>query len=186
MSSNFDSSNSLLLLKIISNLKKTKRSGWVVSGIKDAESIAEHTFSTALLALIFSNNSKLSKDKLIKMALVHDLAESLTGDLITEGSVILATKEDKYKKEKEAMNKIASLLDKGDEWFNLWQEYEMQSSEEAKFLKELDKFDMIIQALEYKDQLEENRFKEFWDNGKKYISDIRLLKILDELQQITK
>lgn len=51
----------------------------------------------------------------------------------------------------DAMKQICSLVPEevGQELYELWEDYEFQRSEEAKFVKDLDKFEMILQAQEY-------------------------------------
>src|SRR3989339_2211175 len=65
----------------VGQLKGLKRTGWVYKNIPDPESVAEHSFRTAILALVLADELKADKERLVKMALIHDLAESITGDL---------------------------------------------------------------------------------------------------------
>lgn len=62
-------------------LKRTKRAGWVKAGINDSESVSDHSFSTSLLSMIMAPKLKADSEKLIKMALIHDLGESIMGDV---------------------------------------------------------------------------------------------------------
>ncbi|KAL0164952.1 hypothetical protein M9458_040705, partial [Cirrhinus mrigala] len=86
----------------------------------------------------------------MKLALVHDLAECIVGDIAPADNV---SKAEKHRREKEAMVHITGLLDDGlrKEIYSLWEEYETQSSPEAKLVKELDQLEMIIQAHEYEE-----------------------------------
>src|SRR3989344_184250 len=60
-------------------LKKVKRAGWVLRNVPDAESVAEHSFRTALICMMMGNN--VNRERCIKIALIHDLAEALVGDI---------------------------------------------------------------------------------------------------------
>ncbi|GFN85419.1 HD domain-containing protein 2-like [Plakobranchus ocellatus] len=135
-------------MKFIGNLKKIERTGWVRHGVKHPESVAEHMYRMAMISFALPSDSGLDKDRCIKIALVHDVAESIIGDLTPSCGV---SKADKSKMEESATNHIASFLPGhgATEVLQLWKEYEHQSSPEAKFVKDLDKFEMIFQALEY-------------------------------------
>lgn len=142
---------------LMGKLKSTQRTGWVRRGVKHPESIADHMYRMAALSMIVEPHTGLSKDKCIKLALVHDMAESITGDLTPHDGV---SKEEKHRREAVSMRHIEGLVggDAGLEIYNLWLEYETQSSAEAQFVKDVDKFDMILQAYEY--ETEEGRPKE--------------------------
>jgi putative hydrolase of HD superfamily len=66
----------------IGNLKTIHRTGWLDRGVPPAvaESVADHSFRTAILAWLAAGED-LDRDKVLKLALVHDLAESITGDI---------------------------------------------------------------------------------------------------------
>ncbi len=67
----------------IRKLKEIERSGWVVSGVKKPESVADHSFGVALLVMLLGKNKNIDLEKALKMALIHDLGEAITGDIIT-------------------------------------------------------------------------------------------------------
>jgi len=133
---------------LIGKLKTTQRAGWVQRGVPNPESVSDHMYRMAAVALLADKHTGLDKNKCIKMALVHDMAECIVGDLTPQDGV---SKTEKHLREKAAMNHIQSLLDSevGNEMYQLWEEYESQTSEDAKFVKDLDMFDMIVQAYEY-------------------------------------
>jgi len=121
----------------------------------------------------------------MKMALVHDLAEAIVGDITpTEFSGI--TKAQKHQLESRAMNTICSTLPYqiAKEIKELWTEYEESSTECAKHVKELDKFELLIQAFEYeKIHLQTHDLQEFyeWIDKGNYLKDERILKLKEEL-----
>ncbi|KAJ2043625.1 HD domain-containing protein 2, partial [Coemansia sp. RSA 2673] len=67
-------------LSIVERLKRTKRTGWVNSGIKAPESIADHMHRMGIMAMLVDDRT-LDQAKCVKMAIVHDLAEALVGDI---------------------------------------------------------------------------------------------------------
>jgi putative hydrolase of HD superfamily len=135
----------------IENLKSTLRYNKTTSGRK--ESTAEHTWRLALITFIIADELKLNIDvnKAIKIALVHDLAEALTGDidaiLIAEGKF---SKDEKEKQEIEAIMNLQKTLPEviGKEISDLWHEYNDCKTSEAKFVKALDKIETLTQLAE--------------------------------------
>ena len=135
----------------IENLKSTLRYLSTKSGRK--ESTAEHSWRLAIFTFVIADELNLDFDKFhaVKIAIVHDLAEALTGDIdaikIAEGEV---TKEEKQKLEMEAMIDIKETLPEkiGDEIYNLWKEYEDCKTKESKFIKALDKLETLTQFIE--------------------------------------
>ena len=87
----------------------------------------------------------------MKIALVHDIAEGLTGEidyrLIFFGKM---SKKEKNARERKAMLKIRKTLPQklGKEIFDLWQDYENSRTREAKFVKALDKIETTIHLIE--------------------------------------
>ncbi|XP_058772188.1 5'-deoxynucleotidase hdd1 isoform X2 [Vicia villosa] len=143
------SSSAIDFLTLCHRLKTTKRKGWVNHGIKGAESIADHMYRMALMSLIASDLPGLCRERCIKIALVHDIAEAIVGDITPSDGV---PKAEKSRMEEEALNKMCEVLGGGmraDEIKELWAEYENNSSLEANVVKDFDKVEMILQALEY-------------------------------------
>jgi len=77
----------------VENLKTQKRKGWMIRGIKNPESIADHSYRMAIIALTLSKEEGLDQNKCVKMALAHDLAESIVGDITPYDKI---SKEEKY------------------------------------------------------------------------------------------
>lgn len=101
------------------------------------------------MALVSADLPGLDRNKCIKMAIVHDLAEAIVGDITPHDGV---SKEEKNRREQEAINTMCNMLGGGPrakEIHDLWLEYEANSSPEAKVVKDFDKVEMILQALEY-------------------------------------
>lgn len=68
------------LLKAL-ELKDEKRTGQQLYSVEDVDSIADHSWSVALLTLVFGEKEELDMEKALKMAIVHDLGEAETGDV---------------------------------------------------------------------------------------------------------
>ncbi|CAH9086460.1 unnamed protein product [Cuscuta epithymum] len=142
-------SSAIDFLTLCHRLKTTKRTGWVYRGVKDPESISDHMYRMGVMALISADLPGVDRDKCIKMAIVHDIAEAIVGDITPCDGV---SKTEKSRREREAIEDMCKLLGGGPrakEIRDLWLEYEECSSLEAKVVKDFDKVEMILQALEY-------------------------------------
>eukprot|EP00919_Chromeraceae_sp_WS-2016_P039336 GHVR01093832.1.p1 GENE.GHVR01093832.1~~GHVR01093832.1.p1 ORF type:complete len:167 (-),score=34.30 GHVR01093832.1:124-624(-) len=99
--------------------------------------------------------------KCMRLALVHDIAESITGDITPFCNV---SKEDKYYRELEAMKTITQSCPAaiGEEILNLWMEYGKGETEESKYVCDLDLYEMMLQAVQYENDqgIELNSFFE--------------------------
>ena len=103
----------------IANLKTTQRSGWKSKlNLSDSESVADHTYMMSVMAMLLSDIKNLNTEKIIKMSLLHDWAESKIGDFMP-GEV---TNEEKTMLEEKAMTEILSMLpDKiQNDYQNIW------------------------------------------------------------------
>lgn len=86
------------------------------------------------------------------MALVHDMAESITTDITPDSHI---TPKEKHNMEEKAMQQIRSMLNGNpfaDEAVELWREYAADSTPEANFVKDLDKAELIFQVVEYENR----------------------------------
>ena len=97
----------------------------------------------------FHPHKKVNQTKLLKMALTHDLCEALAGDITPFCSKELVMS--KHDKEKQSMKQIQDIIGDslGKELYELWHEYEEQETVEAIYCKDIDKFEMVMQAFEY-------------------------------------
>ncbi len=132
-------------------LKSVRRAGWVSKvKVKDAESVADHTFSMCAVAMLLSDMQDFDTGRAMKMAILHDLAESIVGDYIP-GDVSTSQK---LTKESKAMDSILSGLPKKSrtEYEGIWIEFLQNKTELARFVHRIDKLEMALQANEYTKQ----------------------------------
>ncbi|HEX2188323.1 MAG TPA: HD domain-containing protein [Longimicrobiaceae bacterium] len=137
----------LRFLRLAGRLKETPRAGWALRGVERPESVADHSFRVGLLALVLPRGEEppLDRERCLAMALVHDLAESLVGDITPYDGV---STEEKHRREREAMLGFCAMLG-DDEVLRLWEEYQAAATPEARFVKDLDKLETVLQAAEY-------------------------------------
>ncbi|MBT8171351.1 HD domain-containing protein [Candidatus Bathyarchaeota archaeon] len=155
-------------LEIVGILKRTKRSGWINVGIYQPESVADHTFRTAFLCMIYADLYSMNPLKLLRMALIHDLPEAITGDLMPSQKT-KKTREN----EKKSVLKILNILplEQRENYLVDWKEYQEGKTKEAKAVHQLDKIEMALQAKEYeKLGLTNNSMKRFIKSAQENIT----------------
>jgi putative hydrolases of HD superfamily len=146
------------LVNAAGKLKRIKRQGWLDAGIpkEQAESVADHCFRTALL-VAFLSDPVLDMAKALKMALVHDLGEAE----VTPRSHV-------PRKKKAQMEEAAVRALENDEVLALWREFEEGKSREARAVREADRYERVIQAMEYVLLGHSERWlRRFWKNARK-------------------
>ena len=132
----------------ILGLKDLDRAGWLRSGLSNVESVAAHSWGVAFLAFHLCPE-ELDRQRLMEMAICHDVAEIKVGDITPYDGI---SSEDKVAMETEAMLAISSKLPRGVEMLELYMEYEAGITPEARFLKLCDKLDMALQSYEYQNR----------------------------------
>jgi putative hydrolases of HD superfamily len=134
-------------------LKQLYRQGWLRRGVppERCESVAEHTFSMALLAMLIVDAYYPGLDslKVLRMALLHDCGEIYAGDIVPADQV---DAQEKHRRERAAVEQVLGKLPNGPTHIALWQEYEEGASAEARFVKQIDRLDMGLQATIYERQ----------------------------------
>ncbi|KAK7927498.1 hypothetical protein PG985_004496 [Apiospora marii] len=140
---------------LLERLKTNKREGWRRFGIERGESISDHMYRMSLMTMFCPPElaAKIDLAKCMKMCLVHDMAESIVGDITPVDGV---PKPEKSRREAETMDYIAHrLLGKvhggvtGREIREIWQEYEDSKTLDSLFVHDIDKMELLCQMVEY-------------------------------------
>jgi len=183
-------------------LKEIARRGLVVWRVKNPITIAEHTFRFLFSSWLFSIEKKFSIKKVIKMALFHDLCEVYAGDLtplfyyrrkskrmmrwfrLSQKEREKRAKE-KYELERESLLKLIKNLKPSlkNEILCYWTNFTKLLSKEAKFLKQVDRIETLLESLEYIGTDEEITGKGWWEGTEEIVEDPLLLEFLKVLQK---
>ena len=135
-------------------LKDERRTGWQLRGVDAPESVAAHAWGVAYLVLALGDRFRtdlpgLDRDRALRLAVVHDVAEAETGDVATRADSTAAAPDPDAKEaaERAAMADLAGPLP--DRLRDAWETYEARDSPEAVFVKECDLLDVCLQAVLY-------------------------------------
>lgn len=158
-------------------LKEVKRSGWKSKLLlNNPESVAEHTLSMIVLAMIIAEHNNYASTKiikLIKMTLIHDLGESVIGDYMPN---TIRTEEKKQLEDnavKNIISKISWIVTR-DNYMKIWSEFRENKTDASRLIHLIDKLDMAIQAKYYMENnknINKNDVKPFFDSALKYVID---------------
>jgi putative hydrolase of HD superfamily len=162
-------------------LKKIPRQGWIDKlSVNRPESVADHVFSMAIMGMIFSDLENQDTEKILKMILLHDLAESVIGDMTPDQ----ISKEEKIAIENKTMKNILENLPPPiqKQYALLWEEYQLNNSKEAKIVHQLDKLEMALQAkIYFNEGYSEEKLTSFFNSSKSEITDPKLLDLFKKI-----
>jgi uncharacterized domain HDIG len=150
-------------------LKSTPRIGWLLRGVRDVESVAAHSFGVAVIAMLLADRARargveVNVERLLRMALLHDLTETRTGDLPSTIKRYFGKASIKAADEAIAIDIFAQLGDFRESYLELWSDYEHRASVESKLVKAADKLDLLVQSREY-EKGGARSLQEFWDTA---------------------
>ena len=129
---------------VIDEMKNIFRRNLIVDGSR-RENDAEHSWNLAMLAMLFEEycTEKVDIEKVLKIALVHDLIEVYAGDTFAYDA---KGYEDKLQRELDAADKLFGILDpvQGVEIRALWEEFEAKETPESKYANAIDRIQPLI------------------------------------------
>jgi len=143
-------------------MKNLPRTGWRLAGIKDCESVADHSFRVVVIALLLGDLIEgVDGDRLLRMAVLHDLPESVVTDLPLR-AVRAVGRDAKRRAEQNAWEALLPADRVLDQWRDLWEEFEEGVTLEARLARAADKLEMLLQAYEY-ERTGFRNLDDFWD-----------------------
>ncbi|HJJ22750.1 MAG TPA: HD domain-containing protein [Nitrosopumilus sp.] len=167
--------------KTAANLKKISRQGWIDKlSIDNPESVADHSYSMAVMSMILSDLENYDSEKVIKMALLHDLAESKIGDYTPDQ----LSKEKKMEMENNAFQEIIKNLPDSikSKYLQIWKEYQENISPESKLVHQIDRLEMALQAKIYeKDGHSKVNLESFFESAKVEITNPTLKELFTKI-----
>ena len=158
----------LSFIEEIGILKSLPRTGWLVHGIKNGESIADHCYRMTLLSMLLADTlvakgMKLDTEKVMRLSLLHEIAEARIGD-IPFTVLTYIPEEVKEIGERKAVTSMLEKFGSIGKWYQeLWEEFEQNETIEAKLVRAADKLELMIQVLEY-EKLGYQSLNQFWEN----------------------
>ena len=133
-------------------LKDLPRAGWLRKGIAHPESVAAHSWGLAMLCLEFGPriHPPLNMERVLTLALIHDLPEVHAGDITPHDGV---SKVEKQEIERRSATQLLNPT-----MLEFWKEYDANLTPESTFVHSMDKIDMALQAVVYQTQTDTTEF----------------------------
>ncbi len=158
-----DDGRILDLLFQANRLKVTPRGGWAVRGLTDVESVADHSFGVAFVALTLAEliAEPVDREKLLAIALIHDLPESAITDIPTPALRYFPAGA-KRQAELSALADILVGLPFAERLREWWQEFEDRASVEGRLVRDADRLELLLQAHVYERSSANQYLDEFW------------------------
>ena len=164
-------------------LKNLYRQGWLKRSVPDSacESVADHSFSTALLCLFLADNCfpSADRDRIVRMALIHEAGEVYAGDITPVDGV---SPEEKHARERDSALRVFAGLPQAPEYLALWEEFEENLTPEARIVKQADRLEMLLQATVY-EKLGYHDFEEFFANTRPLMKDPEFRALFEEVRK---
>ncbi len=167
--------------KNVDSIKHKEREGWIrigVNGVKDT--IASHSYGSALVAWIIAESEGIDSEKLIKMLLIHDLIMAHVNDYLPGDKDFKNKREIENKVAENLLNTVPEGIKK--EFSRLFHEYQEEKTEFSKLARECDKLDTILQAYMYSKRLKEDKVTEFISTNKERIKSKTGKEIISSIQ----
>ncbi|TMR18545.1 HD domain-containing protein [Nonomuraea turkmeniaca] len=131
------------------HLKRSARQGWWIAGVQNPESVAEHSFRTAIVGYVIAVMEGADPERTATLCLFHDLPETRLGDVPSTGKRYIS----QAAAEQVAKDQTAALPGHlADRICGLVAEFEEKTTPEARCAKDADKLECLLQAREYQAQ----------------------------------
>lgn len=150
-------------------LKNLPRTGWRFQGIKDGESVADHCYRVSLLSMILADmlathGVRLDAEKVMRMALLHEVAEARIGDIPFPALEYIPENVKERGEDKAVKSMFEEFGTVGEKYIEIWEEFESNSSVEGQVVRAADKLELMIQAYEY-EKVGYRSLDKFWGNN---------------------
>ena len=169
-----------LIIKLheyIARLKELRRTGWVQRGVSDPETVASHSYAVALLTMIIADLRGLNTLDAVRMALIHDLAESVIGDLTPEMKMRLGDLEERERRFFEDLVKLMPR-ELAETYLDSWRRFSRGEDEVSRLVREVDKLERGLQAVRYL-RKGYGEVKEIYDSTLNELKDPELRRVLE-------
>ncbi|MFN0123644.1 MAG: HD domain-containing protein [Blastocatellia bacterium] len=172
-------------LQELLRLKAVPRTGWLLRGVRDVESVAAHSFGVAVIAMrltdrLAADGQEICVERVLRMALLHDLTETRMGDLPATIKPYFPPAALRAADEQVAVDITGILETHGAEYLAVWREYEQRRTIESRIVKAADKLDLLLQALEY-EKGGARALAEFRDHAREDFTALHLGPVLEGL-----
>ena len=187
----------LQFLLDVTRMKAIPRSGWISHGVslQDVESVADHTFSTCVLSSVLADlegkrGVRVNVEQVLRIAVLHDMSESLTFDISKAYLEYLGKRGEKMKDEIERSawrHLVKRMRDPRltREYAHLYAEYAANKTVEAKIVHAADALDILLQVIDYRRKgYPESMLADLWNSTSAQLGKTKLPSVRKILRMI--
>ncbi|KXA91580.1 hypothetical protein AKJ57_00770 [candidate division MSBL1 archaeon SCGC-AAA259A05] len=155
-------------LERINSLKRIPRMGWLESGLplSGAEDVAEHSFETVTITMLLADSidQDLDSERALRMAIVHDWGEAITGDFSREVSTEIGSEVKEEIEERIWESLLVGEVPNGEEYLEFWREYTRMDTKESKLVHVADLLSVMVEASDlFRRGERSEKLKEIWE-----------------------
>lgn len=155
------------LLAKINTLKRVPRMGWLESGLplSAAEDVAEHSFETATITMILADalDQNLDSERALRMAIVHDWGEAITGDFSREVSTEIGHEVKEEIEERVLEELLIEKVSEGEKYLEYWREYARMETRESELVHAADLLSILVEASKlFEDGERSEKLRSIW------------------------
>lgn len=161
----------------LQRLKRLDRTGWTLRGLPNGtESVAAHSFGVCVTAMMLADEIKMRGsdidiERVLRMALVHDWAETRVGDMPKTATDYFGADVRKRAEASAFADIINAAGAAASQYETVFHDYEERNSVEARLVKAADVLDLLIQAYAL-ERAGARGLDEFWEVAKKADFDL--------------
>lgn len=177
--------NFLELFRNINDIKHKEREGWKKHGVEGVrDTIASHSFGTAIIGWIVAEKHGRDSDRMVKMLLIHDLIMAHIPDVTPDDEEYDSKREMEMAKAEELISKMPEEIQ--DEFEDLFNEFQAEQTDFARIARESDKIETILQSIVYSEDLQEDIDQEFLEFYEEEFKTELGRQIYNELRQLSR
>jgi putative hydrolase of HD superfamily len=152
----------------LQRLKRLDRTGWTLRGLPNGtESVASHSFGVGVTSMLLADEIaarglQIEMGRLLRMALLHDWAETRVGDVPRTATHYFGAEARKLAEAKAFADIVAGVGPAEEDYQKLYDDYEQRQSIEARIVKAADIIDLLVQAYAL-ERAGAKGLEEFWE-----------------------
>lgn len=165
----------------LNQLKRQRHSGFMLAGVKNPDTIAEHALRAAQIGYILAvMEGNANPDKVATMLIIHDNGEARIGDQNKVSARYFSNKDAEQKAFREQLDNLQDEIK--EKWFTYFHEYENRTTPEGIIARDADWLETAFQGKEYLDLGYESAH-DFIDNVEKAVETESAKKLVKEMKK---
>ena len=166
-------------------LQRLERTGYVMSGVTNPQTVGSHVFGVTLWCLLLIERMKEAEPidiaKVLRMAVIHEIGEARIADIPMPARQYLGSETVSQAESRAVQDMLKGFPD---HWYDTWHEFETGETREARIVKAADKLELMHKILCY-EHAHNGTFEKFWlnDNNFRWAGIEEAQEIFEEMKR---